>query len=116
MTEEVRVTSSTGGQKGAKLAQYSLVPAEPLRLLAEHFGRGSRKYSARNWEKGYEWSLNFDALQRHIWAFWDGEDIDEETGTPHTVAAMWHAAVLTEFMTTHPEFDDRPKKADDDQL
>lgn len=109
--EEVRTTSSTGGQKGTKLARYDLIPADALEALAEHFGRGAMKYAARNWEKGYEWSKNFAALQRHIWAFWSGEDIDEETGSLHLVAAMWHAAALTHYYM-NPEkyegFDDRP--------
>lgn len=63
---------------------------------------------ARNWELGYEWSLNFAALNRHLWAFWGGEDIDEETGAPHLDAVIWHAMVLRTFMETHPEMDDRP--------
>jgi hypothetical protein len=106
--EEVRSTSSTGAEKGTKLARYDLIPAGPLRQLAEHYGVGSAKYADRNWERGYEWSKSFAALNRHLWAFWSGEDIDEETGSPHIVAVMWHAAALAEYRSTHPEFDDRP--------
>lgn len=105
---EVRAVSSTGAEKGTKLARYDLVPAEPLRLLAEHYGRGSLKYADRNWEKGYEWSKSFAALNRHLWAFWNGEDIDPETGSPHMAAVAWHAFAMLEYTRTHPEFDDRP--------
>lgn len=105
---EVRTTSSTGGQKGVKLARYDLIPAEPLRVLAEHYGRGAEKYDARQWEKGYEFSKSFGALQRHAWAFWNGEDIDAETGSPHLAAVAWHALAMMEFARTHPEHDDRP--------
>lgn len=101
-------TSSTGAQKAGNDERYDLIPAEPLRLLAKHFGTGAKKYAARNWEGGYEWSKSFAALNRHLWQFWAGEDIDPETGSPHMVAVMWHAAALTEYMSTHPEFDDRP--------
>ena len=62
----------------------------------------------RNWEKGYEWHKSFAALNRHLWAYWDGEDIDKETGSPHIIAVAWHAFALAEFASTHPEFDDRP--------
>lgn len=100
-------TSPTGAQKAGNLERYDLVPAEPLRQLAEHFGRGAKKYADRNWEAGFDWSLSFAALNRHLWQFWAGEDIDTETGSPHIIAVMWHAAVLAEFAATHPEFDNR---------
>lgn len=105
---EVRQVSSTGGQKGMKVERYDLVPAEPLRLLATLYGRGASKYEARNWERGYAWSLSFAALQRHAWAFWRGEDVDPETGLPHVTAVAWHAFALAEFMARQPAFDDRP--------
>lgn len=108
---EVRKVSSSGAEKGSKIERYDLIPAEPLRLLAQHFGRGAMKYADRNWEAGYEWSLSFAALMRHAWAFWGGEDIDPETGTPHVIAAAWHAFALAEYMNTHREFDNRPSTA-----
>lgn len=106
---ETRVVNpATGGQKGSKLARFDLIPAGPLWDLAEHYGRGSRKYADRNWEKGVNWSLSFAALMRHAWAFWNGEDHDEETGSKHMIAVAWHAFALAEFMDTHPLLDDRP--------
>jgi hypothetical protein len=105
---EVRVTSSTGGSKGKKLARYDLIPAGPLHTLAELYGKGAEKYEDRNWERGYAWSLSFAALNRHLWLFWQGVDIDEETGLPHLAAVLFHAAALMQFTNTHPEFDDRP--------
>lgn len=108
--KEVRVVDpTTGGQKGAKLERYDLIPAGPLKLLAEHYGRGAKKYEERNWEKGYKWSLSFAAMMRHAWAFWRGEDIDAETGSPHLVAVAWHAFCLLEFAQRHPKMDDRSK-------
>lgn len=106
--DEVRVIDpDTGGAKGSKLARFDLIPPGPLYALAEHYGRGAEKYDARNWERGTAWSLNFAALQRHAWAFWSGEDIDPDTGSPHLVAVAWHAFALLEFARTHPEKDDR---------
>jgi hypothetical protein len=99
-----------GASKGAKLARYDLIPVEPLRLLAEHFGRGAAKYSERNYERGYAWSLSYAALQRHANQFWGGEDLDPETGSPHLIAVAWHALALVEFMRTHPEKDDRVRR------
>lgn len=105
---ETREVSSSGGEKGSKLARFDLIPGDALWQLAELFGRGAAKYEARNWERGYAWSLSFAALQRHAWAFWNGEDVDPEMGVPHSVCAAWHALALTRFITQHPDFDDRP--------
>lgn len=105
-----RTVSSTGGQKETKLARFDLVPPGPLWDLAEHYGRGAKKYSSRNWERGYEWSKSYQALQRHLTAWWGGEDRDPELGNNHLVAAAFHVFALLEFINTHPEFDDRPNK------
>lgn len=105
---EVRVTNPlTGGQKGSKLERFDLIPIDPLTELARHYGKGAAKYDANQWRKGYDWSLSYAALQRHLTAFWNGEDYDEETGSPHMVAVAWHAFALLEFMNTCPELDDR---------
>lgn len=109
MTDEVRVVNdTTGGEKGSKLERFDLIPTGPLTALARHYGLGSRKYEDRNWERGYDWSLSFAAMQRHAWAFWGGEDLDPETGDSHLAAVAWHAFALMEWATTHPELDDRP--------
>jgi len=109
-TEETRTTDpTTGGQKGQKLARFSLLPVEPLWELAEHYGKGCRKYSERNFELGYAWSLSYDAAMRHLNQFWGGEDMDPETRTKHVIAAAWHCLALALFMKTHPEKDDRVK-------
>ena len=108
---EVRVVDPvTGGEKGSKPARYDLIPAGPLRRLAEHFGYGATKYADRNWERGYKWSLSFAALNRHLWAFWNGEDIDAESGSEHITAVIWHAMALSEFAGRDLGTDDRPYK------
>ncbi|ORA77163.1 hypothetical protein BST28_18755 [Mycolicibacter kumamotonensis] len=100
-------TSPTGGQKAGNDERYDLIPAEPLRLLARHYGVGAKKYDDHNWRRGYDWKLSFAALNRHLWQFWSGEDIDTETGSPHIIAVAWHAFALAEFMDTHPAYDSR---------
>lgn len=72
---------------------------------------GAEKYEPYNWAKGILYSRVFAALQRHLWAFWSGEDIDEETGLHH----LLHASCCLMFLVhyeAHPEkyteFNDRP--------
>lgn len=112
-TGEVRTVSSSGGEKGVKPARFDLIPAGPLWTVAELYGYGARKYAARNWEAGYEWSKSFGAMQRHAWEFWSGIDLDDPdkggSGLPHLASVVFHAFALMEWMTTHPEFDDRPR-------
>ena len=97
-TQEFMVTDPvTGGQKGSKLARFDLLPYDVLTLVAEHFGKGAAKYEDRNWERGYDWGLSMAALQRHLAAFWDGEDVDEETGSFHLQAVIFHAMALLAF-------------------
>lgn len=106
---EVRTTSATGGQKGVKPERFDLIPVGPLTDLARLYGKGAIKYEPRNYERGYEWSKSYAAMQRHLNLWWSGQDIDEETGVPHVINAAWHCFALALFMETHPEFDDRPK-------
>lgn len=116
----VRNTSTdptTGAQKDNKIERFDLIPVAPLRMLAKHYGIGSKKYADRNWEKGYNWSWSFAAACRHIWKFWGGEWIDPESkeldpegiGTPHVICAAWHMFAIANFYITHPEKDDRSK-------
>ena len=119
---EVRQTSDSGAQKGSKLARYDMIPADALELLAEHYGKGAEKYPPfdsgdglgilDNYRRGYHWSLSFAAMQRHSWQFWNGEDIDPETGSPHLIAAAWHCLTMVHWMN-NPElaqkYDDRPR-------
>lgn len=106
---EIRTVSSTGAEKGMKDERFDLIPPDALAAVARHYGIGARKYAAHNWRKGYEWSKSYAAMQRHATQFWGGEDIDEETGSPHMAAVAFHALALLTFMVEHPEFDDRYK-------
>jgi hypothetical protein len=107
---EVRVVDErTGAEKGSKLARFDLLPWPALHEVAEHFGRGALKYEDRNWERGYNWSLSFAALHRHLAAWWGREDFDEETTSHHLAAVAWHALALLTFKDTFPEGDNRPK-------
>ena len=107
MYPEVRTTSATGGEKGVKPERYDLIPKLPLDVVARIMGYGAEKYADHNYRKGYEWSKSYAALMRHLTAFWDGEDLDPESGLPHLGHAMFHCMALLIFAEEHPEYDDR---------
>lgn len=80
--------------------------------LGEHYGVGAKKYAARNWQKGMSFSRCYSSAQRHMLAFWSGEDHDEETGSRHVIAAAWNMAAIDFYMSDpalREKFDDRPK-------
>jgi hypothetical protein len=110
-SKEVRTTDpTTGGQKGAKLARYDLVPEKALWKLAELYGAGATKYAAHNWRLGYDWSKSIAAIGRHTALFKEGQDIDPDPllqGAPHMACVAFHAFALLVFMDEHREKDDR---------
>lgn len=100
LDDEMRVVDpKTGGEKGQKTAQFSLIPSLWLWELAVHYGIGARKYESRNWERGYDWGLSLDACQRHLHQWLNGERYDAETGSHHLIAAAWHLIALWYFDT-----------------
>lgn len=88
--------------------RYDLLPPELLEGTADILAFGAKKYGERNWEKGMNWSRAFAALMRHMWAWWRGQNVDEETGKSH----LWHAACCLAFLITYEQRkvgkDDRP--------
>ena len=105
---EVRVVNEkTGGMKGSKAVKIHALPYSAFSALGAVYSFGSEKYADYNFRKGYAWSLSFDALMRHAFAFWNGEDNDPESGLPHMAHVMWNAATLLSFMEDHPDLDDR---------
>lgn len=114
-TDEIRITDpDTGAQKGSKPERHDLIPIGALKALALVYGVGAQKYDDHNWRAGYRWSLSYAALQRHLTAFWNGEDIDPESGLPHMAHAAWHCFTLITFMHEHPEKDDRYDRTEPD--
>lgn len=111
-TGEVRTVSETGGEKGVKPRAFHLLPWKALGVIAEHFGKGARKYAAHNWRAGYEWSKSFSALQRHLADWWEGEERDED-GHHNLAAAGFHVLVLITYAVVdrsrYAMFDDRYK-------
>lgn len=90
--------------------RLDLIPPELIFAVGEVLTDGCREqYEPRNWEKGTEWSKYFAAQQRHMWAWWGGENNDPKSGLPH----LWHAACCTAFLIAYAErgigTDDRPR-------
>lgn len=108
MSEEVRITDPvTGGQKGQKQAQLGGVDPLSLLELAKVAGYGATKYARFNFAKGYAWSLSYDACQRHLLAWANRQELDEESGLYHLAHAAWHCLTLLTFTLRKRGTDDR---------
>ena len=105
---ETRVVDPvTGGAKGQKLCEMGAVDPMALAEVGKVAGYGSIKYARYNFAAGYKWSLSYDALQRHLMAFWGGEDKDPESGFYHLAHAGWHCLALLYFSMRGRGTDDR---------
>ena len=79
--------------------RYDLLAPDALDAIAKVFTYGAEKYAPRNWERGMEWGRIYAALQRHLWAFWGGEDTDPETGMLHVA----HAGACIVMLLSHQQ-------------
>ena len=79
-----------GGRKfdGGKL-EYGLLPPFALEETVKVLTFGAQKYERGNWQRVPDAKRRyFDAMERHIWAWKKGEQIDPESGIHHLAHAM----------------------------
>ena len=70
---------------------------------------GARKYGRHNYRStDIRASIYYDATRRHLDAWWEGEDIDAESGIHHITKAIAGLTVLRDGMIQDKIDDDRP--------
>lgn len=107
MSEKRIINVKTGGIKGSKQENFSLLPWEQLAEVARVYEFGANKYDPHNWRRGYDWDLSFASLLRHAAAWWEGEYDDPESGYDHMASVVFHALSLMFFRKYHPDLDTR---------
>ncbi len=69
---------------------------------------GALKYGRSNWRAvGVRASIYFDALERHMTAWFEGEDIDPDSGLPHLSHALATLAIIVDAIAADRFRDDR---------
>lgn len=99
-----------GSKNDTEKTPLELLPTLPLWQIADVLAFGAKKYERWNWRRGLRWSRLYGAALRHLTAWADGEDLDEESGLHHVAHAACCLVFLLE-MLERPELDDRWKEA-----
>lgn len=90
-------------------APLHLVPASFKAYTAVALAEGAMKYGSWNWRAaGVRASVYKSALERHLEKWWNGEDLDPETGVPHLANACACLAILIDADILGKLEDDRP--------
>lgn len=109
---EWKPTNNPKDALGTVKAPVHLVPASLEIATSMAFLEGREKYGQFNWRiTGVRANVYYSALMRHMKAWWDGEDIDPDSGLPH----LWKVAACVAILIDATELgvleDDRPPKA-----
>lgn len=102
---------------GAKKLPLEYVPPSAVCALAEAFADGAKKYGPYNWrEKSISSSVYYGAVLRHLTAWWDGEDIAEDSGIDHLYHALACISMLIDGKSVGKLNDNRPPKGAASQM
>lgn len=78
--------------------QYNLVPTSAIKGLAEVLTFGAEKYAPNGWKEVENAKERYyAALQRHLFAWRDGEKLDSESKLPHLSHVLTNVAFLLEI-------------------
>jgi len=98
---------------GVARAPVSTVPAPVIAEVGVAMMEGARKYGRHNYRvTGARASVYYDAALRHLMAWWEGEDLDPDSGLPHIAKAIAGLTVLRDCERLGQMVDDRPPPHD----
>ena len=84
-----------GRKDDAGKPRWDLIPYEALEEVVNVLTHGAQKYAPDNWRSVPDWNRRyFAAAQRHLVAYFQGEDLDDDSDLPH----LAHAACCILFL------------------
>jgi hypothetical protein len=102
---------------GIKKTPLSTVSSPFIAGVGLAMMEGALKYGRHNYRTvGVRSSVYYDALMRHMMAWWEGQDIDPDSGLSHLLKAAACLAVVFDSMHRGNLNDDRPPRVSDDWL
>jgi hypothetical protein len=97
---------------GAKKAKFSTVPANVVLEVGLAMLEGACKYGRHNYRAaGVRSSVYYDAAMGHLADWWEGQDIDADSGMSHVTKAIASLVVLRDAMMQDMLQDDRPPRS-----
>lgn len=97
---------------GIKKAPMSTVSAAVMAEVGVAMMEGALKYGRHNYRGvGVRASVYYDATLRHMFAWWEGEDVDPDSGMSHITKAIASLTVLRDAMIQDKVEDDRPPRS-----
>ncbi len=94
---------------GTKKAPLSTVSGPVIMELGVAMLEGARKYGRHNYRiSNVRASVYYDAAMRHLISWFEGEDIDPDSGMSHIIKAIASLAVLRDAQINDCLVDDRP--------
>lgn len=89
--------------------EYTYIPFTLLNDVNKVLTHGAKKYGVNNWKKqDFKLHRAYNALLRHLFSFWDGQDIDPESGLSHLDHAMCNLLFMKYHFENTPGCDTRP--------
>ena len=112
-TDKVEFIDGKAPKFDSGKVRLDLLPIRPLKDTAEVLTYGLNKYGKDSWREGemIQWSRVYSSLQRHLFAFQAGEDLDPETGYSHLAHAACNILMMIEHTYINPQGDDRATTA-----
>lgn len=105
----------TNPKDAVGIKKWRYVSTVPLTIIWEigcAMLEGARKYGRHNYRvAGVRASVYVDAAFGHIGQWWEGEDVDPDSGLSHITKAIASLVVLRDAMIQDMLEDDRPPKA-----
>ena len=94
---------------GVMKAPMSTVSAPVMAEVGVAMLEGALKYGRHNYRAvGVRASVYYDATMRHLMDWWEGQDIDPDSGMSHITKAITSLVVLRDSMIQGNWSDDRP--------
>lgn len=94
---------------GIKRFAFSVIPMQVIAGVGLAMLEGALKYGRHNYRAiGVRSSVYFDAALRHIVRWWEGEDIDPDSGLHHIDKCIASLVVLRDAIYMSKLNDDRP--------
>ena len=104
------VQQELGNRNNEGKTTYHLLSWKAIEEICKVYMMGAKKYGEYNWLKGLKFSNSFNSGMRHRLAWWQGEDLDKESGLNHLAHSAWNdIANLTFALEGRTHLDDRLK-------